>query len=281
MYQQRHKTKIKPVMLTLGCICRIRETGGRVLYARSLVVPHSPAGFWGMGGHSRLMQGPASAVRAMSGIVRRLWHGQSSQEPDAMASTADSDEYERDEDDFSDPCPSADDQPMSACRLSASYVYDMCMVVDCFQWRDDMTACVKGRFRDAEIRVVSSSGSLSGFCIAIRVLPAVHARTVASGDPPSAGCSQAAECGYKSLLSGGYQIVRQFHANSSEDGDSTCQSQSSPVHRLWRCAHSSMFSQNALGIMIMCGIIYSTYLADSCLKKMFQATHKSLADSEM
>jgi hypothetical protein len=56
--------------------------------------------------------------------------------------------------------------------LDYAYVYNTCMLVDCSVWLDDMATCVKGRFPSVNIRIMSSSTSLTGFCVVMRMCPA-------------------------------------------------------------------------------------------------------------
>lgn len=55
-------------------------------------------------------------------------------------------------------------------------VYDTCVVVDICQWSDDMTICTKNRFPEAEVSIVHSTTSLTGFSVVMRIQPAHHHR---------------------------------------------------------------------------------------------------------
>ncbi len=171
------------------------------------------------------------------------------------------------------------------------YVYDLCMVVDCSQWRDDMTACVKARFPDAEISVVSSNSSLSGFCVAIRLRPLIPQPRARGGICPWESAVAACASSGGSLLGGGYEVVRSLNqriGGSTEacTGDVCSPAASSPRQPLVRTPfarriavaagdifsrlRASPFAQNGLGLMVMCGIIYATHLADVHMRNLFR-----------
>lgn len=67
------------------------------------------------------------------------------------------------------------------------YIYDTCVLVDLSQWKDEMSICVKSRFPDAEIRVVHSSSSLTGFCVVMKLPTSSYLSCQVSSAASSAG----------------------------------------------------------------------------------------------
>ena len=59
----------------------------------------------------------------------------------------------------------------SSGAVEQRYVFDTCYVVDLCQWKDDMTVCVKSRFPEADVKIVHSTTSLTGFCVVIKIPP--------------------------------------------------------------------------------------------------------------
>jgi hypothetical protein len=238
----------------------------------------------------------SSALSLLRSTVLRLWASQASSNqgwPRVLDNS--DDDYDEIDQHNNTPC-------RTQCETGAApnprgaphsvYVYDLCMVVDCSQWRDDMTACVKARFPDAEIRIVSSNSSLSGFCVAIRLRPLISQPRARGGICPWASAVAACASSGGSLLGGGYEVVRSLNQRIGGSTEAACNGNvcspaaSSPRQPLartpsaWRIAvaarnifsriRASPLAQNSLGLMVMCGIIYATHLADVHMRNLFR-----------
>lgn len=237
----------------------------------------------------------SSALSLLRSTVLRLWTSQPPSSNRTWGCVLDNSDDEYDELDQHDntPCRTQCEGTSNPRGAPHSvYVYDLCMVVDCSQWRDDMTACVKARFPDAEIRIVSSNSSLSGFCVAIRLRPLIPQPRARGGICPWASAVAACASSGGSLLGGGYEVVRSLNqriGGSTEaacTGDVCSPAASSPRQPLARTPfarriavaagnifsrlRASPFAQNGLGLMVMCGIIYATHLADVHMRNLFR-----------
>ncbi len=188
-------------------------------------------------------------------------HANSSE--DSLDSDDDNDDDDNDEDRRLEPLSSS--RPMLEHGLDYAYVYDTCMLVDCSVWRDDMATCVKGRFPSVDIRIMSSSTSLSGFCVVMRMCPS--ASELCASSLVGANRSSVGGDNNHMLLDGSYEMLESNNSSVLRRCVRLLNTLSSRLG--FRCG--GLHAQ-AFGVAVLCCILQATRMGHAYISA---ASHKT------
>lgn len=251
---------------------RIRELGGRVLYASTpcVISPSRASGICGIGkwvmfgtlSATAICKAAATGIRGMGSSLSAIWNTSTGRggkrETEVSGSSNDAAAAADSRTDRRDSCSGGSHKHSShqngASNVTVRYVYDTCVVVDCSQWSDVMSECTKARFPGVDIRITHSPTSLSGFCVVLK-LP-YHATSLDDPHPKSQVSRSKKQLqdgnsrGEKRDGSSHSLILRIVHRCAAAVADLVM----SPARIEKKWAHLA-------GAVLLCGMLHLTYCA--------------------